>query len=299
MLPLQLARASLAAAGWALTACMLRSLACCPCAAGQRAGRRNRSLAVPLCAAPAAPAHLCAVPAAPAQLQVMKLVGSRPDVLLLAINFDENKAVVKALGVKVGAAGVRVCAQMGCRPFVGHHVLTAVQLAAGTCCLRAYPSLHLTCTVTMRTQASVYATATLATLQLLLPARLHKAPTTSPAGAALFHVLPRSPGETGGVLRILQAHPPHPVSASLGACCCCCLPPRCRCHVLLLPLSCAAAAAAAAARLGMVWRPPAALASSVELNVRGILSNTRAAPAAAAAAWVGVPPQSAPVVPPA
>lgn len=33
--------------------------------------------------------------------KVMKLVASRPDVLLLAINFDENKAVVKALGVKV------------------------------------------------------------------------------------------------------------------------------------------------------------------------------------------------------
>jgi hypothetical protein len=29
------------------------------------------------------------------------MVASRPDVLLLAINFDENKAVVKALGVKV------------------------------------------------------------------------------------------------------------------------------------------------------------------------------------------------------
>ena len=57
-----------------------------------------------------------AVPAAPAQLQVMKLVASRPDVLLLAINFDENKAVVKALGVKVGAAAALcACAQMRCR----------------------------------------------------------------------------------------------------------------------------------------------------------------------------------------
>lgn len=34
-------------------------------------------------------------------LQVMKLVEGRPDVLLLAINFDENKTVVKAMGVKV------------------------------------------------------------------------------------------------------------------------------------------------------------------------------------------------------
>ncbi|KAI3429789.1 hypothetical protein D9Q98_010102 [Chlorella vulgaris] len=33
--------------------------------------------------------------------KVMKLVEGRPDVLLLAINFDENKTVVKAMGVKV------------------------------------------------------------------------------------------------------------------------------------------------------------------------------------------------------
>lgn len=37
----------------------------------------------------------------------MKLMEERPDVLLLAVNFDENKTLVKALGVKVrGRRGV-------------------------------------------------------------------------------------------------------------------------------------------------------------------------------------------------
>ena len=42
-------------------------------------------------------------------LQVMKMVAARPDVLLLAVNFDENKAVVKALGVKVRTVQPRCC----------------------------------------------------------------------------------------------------------------------------------------------------------------------------------------------
>ena len=62
-----------------------------------------RQLSCPICLRDAFPAQLgplhCLLP-----VQVMKLVASRPDVLLLAINFDENKAVVKALGVKVCAA---------------------------------------------------------------------------------------------------------------------------------------------------------------------------------------------------
>lgn len=33
--------------------------------------------------------------------KVMKLVAARPDVLLLAVNYDDNKTLVKALGVKV------------------------------------------------------------------------------------------------------------------------------------------------------------------------------------------------------
>jgi hypothetical protein len=34
-------------------------------------------------------------------LQLMKMIADRPDVLVLAVNFDENKTVVKAMGVKV------------------------------------------------------------------------------------------------------------------------------------------------------------------------------------------------------
>lgn len=34
-------------------------------------------------------------------VQLMKLMEERPDVLLLTVNFDENKTVVKAMGVKV------------------------------------------------------------------------------------------------------------------------------------------------------------------------------------------------------
>lgn len=37
----------------------------------------------------------------PSSSQLMKLMEQRPDVLLLAVNFDENKTVVKAMGVKV------------------------------------------------------------------------------------------------------------------------------------------------------------------------------------------------------
>lgn len=49
---------------------------------------------------PTQPSPLPCIPSLPLA-QLMKLMEERPDVLLLAVNFDENKTLVKALGVKV------------------------------------------------------------------------------------------------------------------------------------------------------------------------------------------------------
>ena len=54
---------------------------------------------------PACSPALPSTPALPAcYSQICSLIEERPDVLLLAVNFDDNKTLVKALGVKVGAA---------------------------------------------------------------------------------------------------------------------------------------------------------------------------------------------------
>ena len=64
----------------------------------------------------------------------MKLVAERPDVLLLAINFDENKAVVKALGVKVRVAMPALVGRPLLAALCGKAAVKALGAEVRACC---------------------------------------------------------------------------------------------------------------------------------------------------------------------